>query len=86
MLDFQCTQFYFIDKYLLSYSTLISPDEPDVHHMTSQFVSILIDFTQISAPFFQSCFQFFITLYLWSKRMVKGSVPDFQDFLPLWLE
>ena len=32
------------DKYLLSYSTLIDPLEPDVHHMTSQTLSILIDF------------------------------------------
>ena len=74
MLDFQCTQFHFIDKYLLSYSTLISPHEPDVHHMMSQFISILIDFTEISAPFFQIMFSIFITLCLWSKRMVKGSV------------
>ena len=32
------------DKYLLSYSTLINPLEPDVHHMMSQILSILIDF------------------------------------------
>ena len=32
------------DKYLLSYSALINPLEPDVHHMTSQIVSILTDF------------------------------------------
>ena len=80
MLDFQCTQFYFIDKYLLSYSTLISPHEPDVHHMTSQFVSILIDFYPDLCTIFSIMFSIFITLYLWSKRMVKGSVPDFQDF------
>ena len=79
MLDFQCTQFYFIDKYLLSYSILISPHEPDVHHM-SQFVSILIDFYPDLCTIFSIMFSIFITLYLWSKRMVKGSVPDFQDF------
>ena len=32
------------DKYLLSYSTLINSLEQDVHHMTSQILSILIDF------------------------------------------
>ena len=32
------------DKYLLSYKALINPLEPDVHHMTSQILSILIDF------------------------------------------
>ena len=32
------------DKYLLSYNALINPLEPDVHHMTSQNLSILIDF------------------------------------------
>ena len=31
-------------KYLLSSSTLINPLEPDVHRMTSQILSILIDF------------------------------------------
>ena len=34
-------------KYLLSYSTLINPLKPDVHHMTSQILSILIDFDLI---------------------------------------
>ena len=32
------------EKYLLSYSAFINPHEPDVHHMTSQTLSILIDF------------------------------------------
>ena len=32
------------ETYLLSYSAFINPHEPDVHHMTSQIVSILIDF------------------------------------------
>ena len=32
------------DKYLLSYGTLINPLEPNVHHMTSQILSILIAF------------------------------------------
>ena len=42
------------EKYLLSYSALINPLEPDVHHMTPQILSILIDFTQTSVPFFRS--------------------------------
>ena len=32
------------DKYLQSYSALIDPHESYVHHMTSQILSILIDF------------------------------------------
>ena len=40
------------DKCLLSYSKFINPLEPDVHHKTSQILSILIDFTQTSVPFF----------------------------------
>ena len=32
------------DKWLLNYSKLINLLEPDVHHMTSQILSILIDF------------------------------------------
>ena len=31
-------------KYLLSYSTFINPLEPNIHHMTSQVLSILINF------------------------------------------
>ena len=41
------------DKCLLSYGTFINSLEPDVHHMTSQILSILIDFTQIFVPFFR---------------------------------
>ena len=32
------------EKYLLSCSALINPLELDVHHMTSQILSIVIDF------------------------------------------
>ena len=32
------------DKYWLSYSAFINTHEPDVHHMTSQILAILIDF------------------------------------------
>ena len=32
------------EKYLLSYSAFTNPHGPDVHHMTSQILSILIDF------------------------------------------
>ena len=42
------------EKYLLSYCAFINPHEPDVHHMTSQIFSILIDSTQTSVPFFPS--------------------------------
>ena len=59
MLYFQCTNFYFIGKYLLSYSTLINPLEPDVHHMTSQIVSIWLIFTQTYSPFFLSFSNFY---------------------------
>ena len=32
------------EKYLQSYCAFRNPHEPDVHHMTSQILSILIDF------------------------------------------
>ena len=44
------------DKGLLSYSTFINSLDPDVHHMTSQILSILIDFTQTSVPLLRSFF------------------------------
>ena len=44
------------DKYLLNYGALINPLEPDVHYMTSQILSILIDFYQTSVPFSRSFF------------------------------
>ena len=76
MLYFQCTKFYFVDKYLLSYSALINPLELDVHHMMSQIVSIWLIFTQTYAPFF-IIFPVFISSYLWNEKTVKGNVPDF---------
>ena len=48
----------FIDKCLLSYSTSINPLETDVHYMTSQIVSILIDFYPDFCTNFSSFFQF----------------------------
>ena len=45
------------NKYLLSYSTFINPLEPDVHHMTSQILSILIDFYPDLCATFQSFIQ-----------------------------
>ena len=45
------------DKYLLSYSTLINLLKPDVHHMTSQISSILIDFYPDLCTIFRSFFQ-----------------------------
>ena len=65
------------DKYLLSYSTMINPLEPDVHHMMSQIVSIWLIFTQTCGPFFSIIFPIFVSLYLWNEKTVKGNVPDF---------
>ena len=45
------------DKYLLSYSLFISSLQPDVRDMMSKILSILIDFTQTSAPFLQLFFK-----------------------------
>ena len=45
------------DKYLLSYSMLISPLEPDVHHLTSQILLILIYFYQDFVPFLRPSLQ-----------------------------
>ena len=39
-------------KFLLSYGIIINSFHPDVHHMTPQILSISIDFTQTSVPFF----------------------------------
>ena len=53
------------DKYLLSYSILINPLKPDVHQMTSQILSILIDFYPDLCTIFLDHFsslQTFITL------------------------
>ena len=41
------------EKYLLSYSAFINPHEPDVHHMTSEILSILIDFYPDLCTLFQ---------------------------------
>ena len=54
-------------KCLPTYSTFINPLEPDVHHMTSQILLILIDFLQISVPFFRSFFKS-LDLYNSEKR------------------
>ena len=42
------------DKCVLSYSTFINSLEPDVFHITSQILLILIDFTWTSVTFFRS--------------------------------
>ena len=47
------------DKYLLSYSALINPLEPDVHHMTSQILSIFIDFYPDLCTIFSIIFPIF---------------------------
>ena len=56
------------EKYLLSYSAFINPHEPDVHHMTSQILSIWLISTQTSVPFFQS---FSRSLNLYNSRTRK---------------
>ena len=69
------------DKYFLSYSTLINPLEPDVHHMMSQILPILIDFLPRSLYHFFDHFsnlQTFITLERERyQETVNGNVPDF---------
>ena len=45
------------NKCLLNYSTFTDPLKSDVHHMTSQILSILIDFTKTSVPFFSAVFE-----------------------------
>ena len=50
------------EKYLLSYSAFINPQEPDVHHMTSQILLILIDFYPDLCTIFQS-FSRYLNLY-----------------------
>ena len=45
------------NKYLLSYSAFINSLKPNVHHMTSQISSVLIDFIQTSVPFSQTFFK-----------------------------
>ena len=47
------------EKYLLSYSTSINPLEPDVHHMTSQILSIFIDFYPDLCTIFSIIFRIF---------------------------
>ena len=56
------------DKYLLSYSIFINPLYPDVHHIASQILPILIDFTQTSVPF---CRSFFKSLDLRDIKVVR---------------
>ena len=68
-------------KYLLSYCAFINPLEPDVHHMTSQILSVLIDFyPDLCTIFFDhfSHLQTFITLEREKiLRKVNGNVPEF---------
>ena len=47
------------EKYLLSYSTFINPHEPVAHHMTSQILSILIDFYPDPCTIFSVIFPIF---------------------------
>ena len=53
---FNIQSFVDSDKYLLSYSTLINPLEPDVHNITSQILSVLIEFYPDLCTIFQSFF------------------------------
>ena len=56
------------EKYLLSYSAFINPHEPDVHHMTSQILSILIDFYPDLCTIFSVIFPIFKPLQLWNEK------------------
>ena len=58
------------DKYLLSYSALINPRalQPDVHHMRSQILSILIDFYPDLCTIFSIIFPIFRPLELWNEK------------------
>ena len=47
------------EKYLLSYCAFINPHEPDVHQMTSQILSILIDFYPDLCTIFSVIFPIF---------------------------
>ena len=47
------------EKYLLAYSAFINPHKPDVHHMTSQILSILIDFYRDLCTTFSVIFPIF---------------------------
>ena len=69
ILDFHCTKFLFdSNKYLLSKSISINPLEPDVHHMTSQILSMLIDFLPRPLYHFSINFPIFRPLLLWNKK------------------
>ena len=69
------------DNYLLSYSALINPLEPDTHHMTSQILSIFIDFYPDLCIIFSIIFPIFRPLQLWNEKRyqetVNDNVPDF---------
>ena len=51
------------DKYLLGYSALIDLLGPDVHHMTSQILSILTDFYPDLCTIFSILLSHFLDLY-----------------------
>ena len=55
------------DKHFLSYSTLTNPLEPNVHHMTSQILSILTDFYPDFCTIFSIIFQS-LNLYNFGTR------------------
>ena len=56
------------EKHLLSYSAFINPLVPDVHHMTSKILSILIDFYPDLCTIFLIIFP---SLYLYNSGTRK---------------
>ena len=66
------------EKFLLSYSAFINPHEPDVHHITSQILSILIDFYPDLCTIFSVIFPIFNSGTRKDiKETVNGNVPGF---------
>ena len=68
------------DKYLLSYSALINPLEPGVHHMMSQILSILIDFYPDLCTIFSIIFPIFFTFITLEREtatfLIFQGLPD----------
>ena len=82
---FNIQSFLDSDKYLLKYRTLISPLEPDVHNITSQILSVLIEFypdlCTIFQPFFQSLDHY---NFRTGKNIKKRSMAMFPTFQGLF--
>ena len=59
------------NKYILSYSALINAPEPDVHHMTSQTLSISIDFYLDLCTIFSIIFPIFDIYNSGTRKDIK---------------